>query len=96
MRCNLLFPLVVERRIATGKPDYWDCATLLELPVLAKDEEKARKDLSDALAVIREVWEPENTARNLRLIREARESRRELVSWEKGIEEELIRRSTSI
>jgi hypothetical protein len=64
--------------------------------VLAKDEEKAMKDLSDALAVIREVWEPETTARNLRLIREARERRRELVPWERGIEEELIRRSTSI
>jgi hypothetical protein len=64
--------------------------------VLAKDEEKAMKDLSDALAVIREVWEPETTACNLRLNREARERRRELVPWEKGIEEELIRRSTSI
>jgi len=97
-RREQLIPVVqyaVERKIATGKPDYWDHATLLELAVLAKDEEKAMKALSDTLAAIREVWEPETTARNLRLIREVREKRQETTQWEKGIEEELIRRSTS-
>jgi tetratricopeptide (TPR) repeat protein len=91
-----LIPVVtyaVERKIALGKPDYWDYATLLELAMLAKNEEKAMKALSDALAAIREVWEPETTARNLRLIREARERRQELVQWPKGIEEELMRRT---
>src|SRR5262249_37584218 len=36
-----LIPVVayaVERRIAAGKPDYWDFATQLELAVLAKDK----------------------------------------------------------
>ena len=40
-RRGQLIPVVtyaVERRIATGKPDYWDHATLLELDVLGKDE----------------------------------------------------------
>jgi len=40
----------VERKIAAGKPDYWDYATRLELAVLAKDEDKASQALSDAVA----------------------------------------------
>ena len=90
-----LIPVVtyaVERKIASGKPDYWDYATLLELAVLAKDEEKAMKALSDALAAIREAWESETTARNLRLIRETRERWGEIVSWAKEVEEELDKR----
>lgn len=90
-----LIPVVayaVERRITTGKPDYWDHATLLELAVLAKDEEKAMKALSDALAVIREAWEPETTARNLRLIRENREWRGESLPWALKVEQELMKR----
>jgi tetratricopeptide (TPR) repeat protein len=95
-RREQLIPVVayaVQRRIAAGKPDYWDYATLLELAVLAKDEEKAMKVLSDALATIREVWEPETTARNLRLIRKARERRQEMIPWAKELEEELNRRA---
>jgi tetratricopeptide (TPR) repeat protein len=85
----------VERRIAGGKPDYWDHATRLELAVLAKDEHGARNALDDALAAVREVWEPETTARSLRLIREARERRGEMVPWAKEIEEDLERRAKS-
>ena len=48
----------------------WDYATRLELAVLAEDEDAAGQALGDALAVTREVWERETTARNLRLIRE--------------------------
>ena len=91
-----LIPVVryaVERRIAAGKPDYWDHATLLELGVLAKDEAGAVAALADALAAVREPWEPETTARNLRLVREARERRREPVPWATEIEETLLRRS---
>ncbi len=83
----------VERRIATGKPDYWDYATLLELAVLAKDEQRAMDVLSDVLANVRESWEPETTARNLRLILEAREKRQEDISWVKDIENELTQRA---
>ena len=91
-----LIPVVTyaaERKIASGKPDYWDHATLLELAVLARDEEKAMKSLSDALAAIREVWEPETTARNLRLIREVRERRQEVVPWATDVEKELSRKA---
>lgn len=91
-RRDELIPVVayaVERRIASGKPDYWDYATRLELAVLAKDEQKAMYALSDALASVREKWEPETTARNLRLIREARERRNEAVTWLNEIEQQF-------
>jgi hypothetical protein len=90
----MLIPVVtyaVSRKVESGKPDYWDYATLLELAVLAKDQERATQALSSALAEIREVWEPETTARNLRLIRETRKQRGESIAWAKEIEEELCR-----
>jgi hypothetical protein len=93
-RRERLIPVVayaVERRIAGGKPDYWDYSTQLELAVLAKDQQKAESVLADALAAVRESWEPETTARNLRLIWEARERRHEFIQWVREIEEELNR-----
>lgn len=87
-----IIPIVryaVQRRVAKGKPDYWDYATLLELAVLAKDEEGATDYTAKALAEIREIWEPETTMRNLRLIREAREKRSENTEWIKEIEDAL-------
>ena len=47
--------------------------------------------LGDALACVRESWEPDSTAGNLRLIREARERRGEALAWTKEIEDELDR-----
>ena len=79
----------VGRRIAAGKPDYWDHATLLELAVLAKDEQRASEAAAEALAVVRESWEAETTARNLGLIREARTRRGESVFWADQIEKAL-------
>ena len=69
----------VERRTAGGKADYWDWATLLEIEVLGRNQ-GAETALGEALACIRELFEPETTARNLRLIREARERRGDCVS----------------
>ncbi len=92
VRQSKLLPVVsyaVERRIASGKPDYWDFATRLELAVLAKDEDSAFKALDDALAAIREKWEPETTARNLRLILEAQAKRGEATAWLQEILTEL-------
>jgi hypothetical protein len=91
-RRNEILPVVaysVERRIASGKPDYWDYATRLELAVLAKDEQRATAALADALASMREPWEPETTARNLQLISTAREQRQEQIGWATRIQEEL-------
>ena len=91
-RRHKIIPVVtyaVERRIAAGQPDYWDHATLLELAVLSRDEAAADKALANAAAVVREKWEPETTARNLRLIREARERRKQDLPWLIQIEDAL-------
>jgi len=71
----------VKRRLASTTPDYWDYATLLELAVMAADQGQAFKWLGKALASVREAWEPETTARNLRLICNAWQRRGEDVSW---------------
>jgi tetratricopeptide (TPR) repeat protein len=95
-RRHELIPVVryaIGRRIAAGRPDYWDHATRLELAVLARDEEAAAAALADALPLVREPWEPETTERNLRLIRGARERRAEPVPWAEEIEGVLERRS---
>lgn len=81
----------VKRRLATTTPDYWDYATLLELAVLGSDLAQANEWLGKALAAVREAWEPETTARNLRLIRNARHGRGEDVGWLEEILAELVR-----
>jgi hypothetical protein len=88
-----LLPVVayaVERRMAQGTPDYWDYATRLELAVLARDRSAAESRLAEALAHVREKWEPESTAANLRLIRKARERRNEDGSWVLDCEDRLL------
>ncbi|HUP24370.1 MAG TPA: TRAFs-binding domain-containing protein [Thermoanaerobaculia bacterium] len=88
-----LAPIVVysaKRRVTDREGDYWDWATLLEARVLARDESGAREALGKALARVREKWEPETTARNLRLIREAREARGEPLGWLGELEAVLL------
>jgi tetratricopeptide (TPR) repeat protein len=85
----------VKRRLSQKYPDYWDYATLLELNVLSNDKEEAYKTLSNALTEIREKWEPESTARNIKIIIDAREKRNEEVEWIKEIYSELIKASTN-
>lgn len=87
-----LLPIVryaVERKIATGNADYWDYATLLELDVLAGKADAILDDLANTLGHVREPWEPETTAKNLRLIREARTRRGIDTAWIGQIEQEL-------
>jgi len=94
-----LIPVVryaVLRRVAAGRPDYWDHATLLEIAVLAADESAASQALCDALAAVREIWEPETTANNVKLIREARSRRGISVPWAEEIEDELKKRVASM
>ncbi len=69
--------------------DYWDHATLLELAVLARDMDAAEDACASALVVVREAFEPETTARNLRLIRETRTTRGEDAQWITDLEEQL-------
>jgi len=95
-RRKALIPMVqyaVERRIAAKEPDYWDYATRLELAVLTRDQTSADRALTDALPCVREKWEPETTARNLGLIREARNERGENVAWLEEVEEELMKKA---
>jgi hypothetical protein len=97
-RREQLIPVVryaVERRIASGKPDYWDYATRVELAVLANDKEKAGQALGNALALAREKWELETTARNLRLIQEARQRRQGESQWIAEIEETVLSQALS-
>ena len=65
----------------------------LALNRLGKAEEAASEALCNACAAVREKWEPEPTARNLRLIREARERRGETLSWAQEAEAELARKA---
>ena len=82
----------VEQRIRSAAADYWDYAALLELTVLAKDEAKGVDALGRSLAWVRESWEPRTTARNLRLIREARQRREaESPAWAELAESELLK-----
>lgn len=91
-----LLPLLayaVKRRIAQGAPDYWDHATRIELAVLARDEAAATQAAADALAAVRESWEPGATAGNLGLIREARARRGEVLAWADVLEQALRARA---
>jgi hypothetical protein len=95
-RRERLFPVVSyanERRLASGRADYWDHATRLELAVLDKDEPGAQEALSRALAAVREPWEAASTANNLKLIRDGRERRGDAVPWALVLEQELARRA---
>ncbi|HEV2762571.1 MAG TPA: TRAFs-binding domain-containing protein, partial [Pyrinomonadaceae bacterium] len=79
-----LLPVVtyaVGRRLKSARPDYWDYAAMLELAVLGDDERRARSLLGDALAAVREPWEPLTTANNLTLIRDARRRRGVEQTW---------------
>lgn len=91
-RRTSLIPVVeygVRRKLAMGEAGYWDYATLLELAVLAGNQEAASDALADTLAAVNERWEPETTIRNVRLIREAREARGEPAAWLSEVESAL-------
>jgi tetratricopeptide (TPR) repeat protein len=79
----------VTQRLKSSKPDYWDYATLLELAVLEGDQEMSRQYLGDALANMRETWEPETTVNNLKLIQEARQQRSINQEWLSEVIESL-------
>jgi len=79
-----LLPVVrfsTERKIAGGRADYWDHATMLELAVLASEAEIGMHHLEEAAAVARVTWEPKTTAENLGFIRDARAARSADIEW---------------
>lgn len=81
IKLNPVVRFAVERRIASGRSDYWDYATLVELAVLANDPFSASNSFSKAQAMLREPWEAESTARDLTLIRDLRAKRSEDTDW---------------
>ena len=84
-----------RRRLEGRGDDYWDRATRLELGVIARDREEAIAGARAALAAVREPWEPESTAYNLSLIREARAAHGEIVEWADELEAELLKMAGS-
>jgi hypothetical protein len=76
------------QRTASGG-DYWDHATLLEIAVLGRNDAQALDALGAALSRASAAWHLETTARNLRLIREARTTRGEVTGTLEEIEAEL-------
>lgn len=77
------------RRAQRPTADYWDQATMLELAVLADDQDDAFTWTGNAVAAVREGWEAETTKRNLALIRQRREARGEDAAWIAEVENEL-------
>lgn len=88
-----LLPVVkfaVSKKMEKQGSDYWDQATLFELDILESDFAGAEKNLEMAACLIREVWEPETTLKNLRMIRKIREQEGDkvenLLKFEKDLE----------
>jgi hypothetical protein len=65
----------------------------VRIVLVGHDAAGASDVLGNALAAVREVWEPETTGRNLRLIRESRELRGEAKPWMIESETELANRA---
>lgn len=70
-------PVIEAALNSRTKPqqDYWDHATWLELSIIKEDAAAIKKHLGQSLRTARESWEPETTAKNLRFLSQARESR---------------------
>jgi len=80
-----------KQRARRPAADYWDYAALLETAILMHNDVSARLALEQVLCKTREIWDLETTARNLRLIREARASRGEGTTFIEEVEQELLR-----
>jgi hypothetical protein len=64
--------------------------------MLSGDRQKAIAALGDSLAAIREVFEPDTTARNLGLILDIKRKRNELQPWMEQIFQKLTERAKPI
>jgi hypothetical protein len=85
----------VTRKVERNS-DYWDYATLLELAVLADERDDAQDKLSDATGIDCEAWHLESSARNLGLIRKAREARGEDAAWISALEGQLLQKAARL
>lgn len=80
----------VKRKIAQSKPDYWDLATLMELTVLAKNEQDARELLLQVLAKAEEAFMPKTTADTLIMLRDKWRKSGENIAWIEPFIESLM------
>ena len=68
----------VLRKMDKKTPEYWDCATLLELAVIENNEAKAKDYLKKAIACpIEGGWMLDTTIKNMKLLQENRKKRNE-------------------
>ncbi len=86
----------VERRLECSTADYWDYATMLELAVIDNNPEMATEYLGQALASVRESFEPETTKGNLQLIAGARKDRGEVSPWLDEVIDALQRKQNTM
>jgi hypothetical protein len=73
-----LYPLVsfaIARRGGLSSDDYWDIATVLELAVIGKDWNSARRSTGKLLLIGKSLWNFETTHRNLTLLRDSMASK---------------------
>ncbi|MBB1486193.1 TRAFs-binding domain-containing protein [Oceanospirillum sediminis] len=87
---NTVVAFAVKQKMAKGKPDYWDYATLLELAVLARHKKQADEYLNEALAFKGGYWEGETTANNLNMICSAYQKQNIDTGWLEVIIQALL------
>jgi tetratricopeptide (TPR) repeat protein len=74
-RLDEILPVVrysVRRKIARGKPDYWDYATLLELAAHAEDETDGKQAFGKMLTTAPAPMMADTTKKNLKMIVDSR------------------------
>lgn len=74
-RLDEILPVVrysVRRKIAKGKPDYWDYATLLELAAHAEDETDGKQAFGKMLTTAPAPMMADTTKKNLKMIVDSR------------------------
>jgi len=84
------------KRVRRDTADYWDYATMVELEVLADDPDAATEWLEQAIPLVREDWEPETTADNLKLIRERWEEQHKDAGWVADLEASLRNKAQTV
>jgi tetratricopeptide (TPR) repeat protein len=93
-----LIPVVhyaaLQRARANG--DYWDFATLLEIAVLGRNHQEARRAAAEAITRAKEPFALKSTVRNLSLVRKARQRRGEDAGWIVTLEDALRRKANEL
>lgn len=84
-----------SRRLDKDPSNYWNQATMLEAHVLEQDQAAAESQIGKVLIQAEEDWQLKTTARNLSLIRCARETSSGSQEWIKKLEDHLLEEAAS-